>query len=111
MATTPQPMTLTVGATNIVRLRRLRHEISGVFIPTATVTFTLVDANGVPVAGVEDIPMAYAAGTLPSKGEYRGTIADAVALEAGAHYEARVTALALDGSERLFHVPCVAVRG
>lgn len=106
---TATPMTLAVGSTNSVRLRRLRHEVTGDFIPTATVRCTLFDAEGDPVDGAIDLPMPFTAGASPSKGAYVGTIDDDVSLEAGAHYVAEITAVAPDLSERIFRVPCVAM--
>jgi hypothetical protein len=100
---------LTVGATNLIRLRRLRYEVTGAYISTATVSCTLKDSTGATVAG--PISMSYVAGSVLSRGEYQGTLSEATPLTVGATYDAEITAVAPDGSERVFHLECVGVEG
>jgi hypothetical protein len=100
---------LTVNATNIIRLRRLRYEVTGAYISTATVSCTLKDSVGATVAG--PLTMSYVAGSVVSRGEYQGTLDESTPLTIGAEYDAEITAVAPDGSERVFHLPCIGVEG
>lgn len=102
---------LIMNSTNVVRLKRLKDDVTRAYLSTATATLDLYDAVGVPVAGAQGLAMPYAAGTGTRPGEYRGTIPASVVLVKNATYDAHVTAVAADGSTRLFHVPCVAVEG
>jgi hypothetical protein len=103
--------TLRIGSTNVARLRRLRDDEVRAFLADADVTGTLKDANDVDVAGATNLAMTYVAGSLEEDGEYHATIPHTVALQEGANYTFVVTAVAQNGSQRLFHVPCVAVLG
>lgn len=99
---------LTVGATNLIRLRRLRYETTGAYITDATVNCTLKDAEDATVAG--PLAMAYVAGSTPTRGEYRGTLAEDAPLTVGASYTAEITAVK-GSNERTFNCACIAVEG
>lgn len=102
---------LILDSTNVVTLARLRDDVTGDYLDDAEATVSLYDADGAPVADAQDIPMSFTPGTRASEGKYHGTIDATVTLIANAVYDARVTALAADGSTRLFHLACTAVRG
>lgn len=99
---------LIVGATNLIRLRRLRYETTGAYITDATVSCTLKDATDATVAG--PLTMTYVAGSTPNRGEYQGTLDEGISLTVGATYTAAITAVA-DGSERTFTLDCIGVAG
>lgn len=110
--TTPQAMqTLLVASTNVVTLSRLKDEITNDYLSTATATLDLYTAAGAAVAGAQGIAMPFEPGASQSTGKYRGVIPASVELVADETYDARVLAVAADGSQRLFHLPCTAARG
>jgi hypothetical protein len=102
---------LLLDSTNVVTLSRLKDEVTDDYLDDATATLDLFDANGAPVAGAQGIAMSFDAGATPSAGKYRGEIPASVALTDGADYDARVTAVATDGSQRVFHLACTAAKG
>jgi hypothetical protein len=107
MATTPK--TIRIGATMDVTLRRLRRNAAA-FVPDGTVTFTLFDALGDPVAGAVEVPMPYVAGTHPDDGVYTAQL-DAVVtagLADGAAYTILMIAGAPGSIFRPFPLACVA---
>lgn len=105
----PKPQLLVLNSTNVVRLYQLRNEIDEMYQTDATVTLDLVDAIGTIVAGASNLPMTFVEGAHPTENEYRATLSHTLSLTENAIYDARVTAIASDGSRRVFHLPCRAV--
>lgn len=103
--------TLRLNSTNVARLRRLRDDETRAFLADATVTGTLRDANGEDVPGAVDLDMEFVPGPTDEEGEYRATIQHTVDLDEGALYTFVVTAVAQNGSQREFNIPCVAELG
>lgn len=97
------PEILKIGSTNVVELKQHKDAITQLLLADSVVTFSLVDKDGVAVAGAQAIAMAYAAGPPPA---YRGVVANTVALVAGP-YTANVTATNA-GNVRKWPIDCVA---
>tara|TARA_R110000868_G_scaffold11362_2_gene55579 strand:+ start:394 stop:720 length:327 start_codon:yes stop_codon:yes gene_type:complete len=82
---------LWVANTNLVRVRKLQNQLTGVYINDATVTATLIDDAGVNVAGGSwPQAMAYEAGT---DGAYVASLPSALALTNGQAVILRVSAI------------------
>ena len=105
------PNYLLLDSTNVVTLSQLKNEVDGVYVADATATLDLLTAAGAPVTGAQGIAMDIEAGTTARQTKYRGVIPADVALVEGAAYDARVTAVATDGSERTFYLSCTAAKG
>jgi hypothetical protein len=97
---------LHVGNDAILEVQNLKNELSGASLNAATVTVTLVDADGEQVTG-DTWPktMAYVAG---SNGTYRCTLVYGLGLVDGERYTAQITANAGAGLRAVWDMECVA---
>jgi hypothetical protein len=110
-------------STNVARVQGLKDDVTDVYLTDAEATLTLATVTvdntdpenpvtvETPVSGAEDIVLDFTAGTSPRRNEYRGTIAADVELDPDLTYLAIITAIAADGSQRVFREPCVVVDG
>lgn len=98
--------TLLIGNDTIFEVDRLKDELTGSFKNAATVTVTLVDADGAQVAG-DTWPktLDYVTG---SSGVYRATLPYTLDLEENARYDAQVSVNAGAGLRAAWTVECVA---
>ena len=103
--------TLLIDSTNVVTLSRLKDETSGEYIDDATATLDLYTDAGDPVSNGQGITMTVETNPAPGRTKYRGTLPASVSLTEGSYYEARVTAVATDASQRTFYLSCKAVKG
>jgi hypothetical protein len=86
-------MQLYVSNTNLIYLYRLWSEVQGEYINDATVTVTIVDQDGNPVAGpsgVWPVTMEAAGDSSPPQGDYYGVLSDQLQFVAGTTYTAKV---------------------
>lgn len=96
---------LYLGNNSIIDLTGLRNEYSGDYLADATVTLTLFDLTGQPVAGSDwPLDMAYVGN---SNGIYRATLPYTLALGEGARYVARIVADGGNGLRAEWDLPCV----
>jgi hypothetical protein len=109
----PTANLLLLDSTNVIELSRLRDAVTKQYLDeTSTAEVSLYDANGAPVADAQGIPMTYTPGQRASEGKFHGAIDASIALVDGATYDARVhVTSAIDGSERTFHLSCIAAKG
>jgi len=97
---------LLISNDHILELDSLKNELTGLDLNGATVTVTLVDAEGAQVGGeVWPKTMAYVAET---DGVYRCTLPYTLALTPAARYVARITANAGNGLRAHWELECVA---
>lgn len=90
----------------VVEVSGLKNEVSGAFLNAATVTATLVDAEGAEVAGeVWPKTLTYVTG---SDGIYRATLPYTMSLVAGSRYEAQISVDAGSGLRAGFALPVLA---
>lgn len=82
-------LTLYIGCDLLIEWNPLKNVYDDTFVNDATVTFTLKDADGDPVAGATNIAMLYVG---HSNGRYNGTLQSTVSLVDGATYYLEVTA-------------------
>lgn len=96
------------GNDMVLEVRKLRNELTGAFLNSATVDVTLNDSTGTGVLG-QTWPrsLAYVAG---SDGIYRTTIPDTLTLTANAKYTAVITADAGAGLAARWDVPIICKR-
>lgn len=94
------------GNDTVIEVKGLKNEVTGAFLNSATVTATLVDAEGDQVAG-ETWPktLAYVAS---SDGIYRATLPYTMSLAAGGRYVAQISVNAGSGLRASFSLPVVA---
>lgn len=98
--------TLYVGNDTVLEVRGLKNETTGGFLNAATVTATVVDAEGNQVTGQSwPLTLAYVTG---SDGIYRATLAYTVGLVSGARYTAQFTANSGAGLRASWSAPCLA---
>lgn len=97
---------LYVGNDTILEIDRLKNELTGAYLNSATVTVTLRDEAGAEVAG-DTWPktMAYLAG---SNGVYRATLPHTLALTASQRVTAAISVDAGAGLVAAWDVECVA---
>lgn len=97
---------LYTGNDTVIEVKGLKNEVNGAFLNAATVTTTLMDADGDEVAG-ETWPKAlqYVTG---SDGIYRATLPYTLSLAAGGRYVAQISVNAGAGLRASFSLPCVA---
>lgn len=97
---------LYVGNDTVLELERLKNDLTGEYVNEATVSVTLVEHDGVVVAG-DTWPkaMPYVPG---SEGAYRTILSAGLALVANRKYEARITVDAGNGLRAAWTVACVA---
>ena len=75
---------------HLLELRGLKNIATDAYIDDATVTATLVDEEGVEVAGQGwPLTLSYVSG---SDGIYRGTLTDSLSLTEDLEYTAKITA-------------------
>lgn len=97
---------LYTGNDTVIEVRGLKNEVTGDFLNSASVTATLVDAEGDQVAGeVWPKTLEYVAG---SGGLYRATLPYTMGLTAGGRYVAQVSVNAGAGLRASFALPVVA---
>lgn len=97
---------LFVGNDTVLEVKGLKNEVTGAFLNAATVTATLVDAQGSEVGGQSwPVTLAY---VTDSDGIYRGTLSYAMSLTATSRYTAQVTADGGAGLRASWDVPCTA---
>lgn len=107
---------LVVGGTNVVELTKLRDTKTGALPIDATVTCSVFDDAGAPVATAQNLAMPYEAPVaanppLPAvPAGYRGQIPSTVALVVGQEYTERIIATQ-GGNTRPFVKHCLAVEG
>lgn len=112
MATVAARQPIVKDSTNVVRLKKLHDEVTREWLADAIVTCTLFDATGVtPIVGADNLPVIYAAGSSPAKGEYRATLAANLPLTVGTLYSLRTVAIGADGSVRVFNDVCECIAG
>lgn len=93
------------GNDMVLEVASLKNDVSGEFLNEATVTVSLADSAGEPVAGN---PWPLALEYLEdSNGVYRATLADTLTLSPGARYVAEVIADAGSGQRGKWEVDCV----
>lgn len=97
---------LWIGADNLVRFDGAKNSSSGAYLNAATVTMTLKDSGGSPVAGATGVNLYYVSG---SNGRYEGTLESTLALVDGAEYTLEIT-FAEAGLEDFRTIPCIAKR-
>jgi hypothetical protein len=97
---------LYTGNDTVLEVKGLKDEVGGDFLNAATVTATLVDAEGDQVAG-ETWPKTLTY-VLSSDGVYRATLPYTMGLTAGGRYVAQVSVNAGAGLRASFALPCVA---
>lgn len=97
---------LYIGNDNLLEIAGLKNELTGLDLNGATVTVTLLDADGAEVGG-EVWPKAldYVTG---SDGIYRCTLPYTLSLTAGRRYTTQITADAGNGLRALWELECVA---
>lgn len=97
---------LHVGNDEILELQGLRNELTAGYLNAATVTVTLVDADGAQVTG-DTWPktLTYVTG---SNGIYRCTLVYGLGLTAGGRYTAQLTANAGSGLRARWDMECQA---
>jgi hypothetical protein len=96
---------IAIGSDNLVRLDSLQNATTLAYINSATVNFTLLDANGNPV--VSNVPMSYVGG---SNGRYEGSITNAVSsgLTPSAAYTIQITGT-YQGVQIFRKLSCIAL--
>jgi hypothetical protein len=84
---------LIAGATNRVRLVGLVDEDTGAYPIDATVTATITEDDGTPIAGAVNLPMPLDGTTSGEDTEYRGDVPASVPLVAGRYVRVAVRAI------------------
>lgn len=90
---------IAIGSDNLVRLDALNNASTGAYVNNATVTFTLRDSGGNVVGSLQNVPMAYVAG---SNGRYEGTIPNSVSSSLTVNGQYTIEITATSGSVVLF---------
>lgn len=111
----PDVQILIEGGTNVIDLKKLRNELLPKGDPNeypkdADVICEEIVVGGVAIAGTENLPMDYVAGTDGKKTTYRAIIEASAALVAGTSPEAHVRAV-VAGGERPFVIRCKVIKG
>lgn len=96
---------LYVANDHILEVRALKNELTGAALNSATVTVTLVDADGADVTG-DDWPKTLSH-VANSAGVYRATLSHAMTLAEDGRYTARITADAGNGLRAYWEMECV----
>lgn len=98
--------TLYVDNDTLLEVTRLRNDVTGDFLNSATVMVTLNNSAGVAVVGdTWPKPMSY---VPASEGTYRATMPYTLALTSGQRYTAELTADAGAGLHATWQIECVA---
>lgn len=97
---------LFTGNDTVLEVKGLKNEVTGDFLNAASVTATMVDAEGDQVAGdVWPKSLVYVTG---SDGTYRATLPYTMNLVAGGRYVAQISVNGGAGLRASFSLPCVA---
>lgn len=96
---------LFVGNDMVVEVRGLEDEITGENIDDASVTCTLIDAEGDQVSG-QSWPMTMA-NVAGSAGAYRGTLPRTIGIALAGRYTLRIDVDAGPGLRGRWEIPCV----
>lgn len=96
---------LFAGNDTVLEVQGLRNDVTGEPLNTATLSVTLLDADGAQVAGTWPQPMPFVEG---SRGLYRVLLPSTLPLVADARYTARIVADAGPGLVGTWNMECVA---